>query len=296
MKKVILILILASTFLNCSKDDDSSNSNESCTQNENAEMLIHNNVIREYILYVPSTYNGTSLIPVMMNFHGFGGNATNYMNEADMRSLAESENFILVYPQGSCLNGSPHWNPSLPGGDNKSTADDYGFIEELINELSSNYNIDQERIYACGYSNGGMFAYGLAQNKSNLIAAIGSVSGAMIETTPNPSHPMPLINIHGTNDGVLPYEGSNDYSSIESTLNYWINFNETESSPTINSNTNNGVTIEKYTYENGNNNVSIEHYKVINGEHVWFDIDYEGANTDKLIWDFVSRYDINGLR
>ena len=53
---------------------------------------------------------------------------------------------------------------------------------------------------------------------------------------------------------------------------------------------------KKYTYGNGNNNVSIEHYKVINGEHVWFDIDYEGANTDKLIWDFVSRYDINGLR
>jgi polyhydroxybutyrate depolymerase len=296
MKNIIITIFLASTLLSCTNNDDSLKSKDSCSENVNAQTIVHNNQTREYVLYVPNTYDGTSPVPVVMNFHGFGGNATDFINETKMRALSETETFILVYPQGSCLNGSSHWNPSLPGGDNKSTADDYGFIEALINDLETKYNINQERIYACGYSNGGMFAYGLAQNKSNLIAAIGSVSGAMIDTTPNPSHPMPLINIHGTNDGVLPYEGSNDYNSIQSTLNYWINFNETESSPTINSNTNNGVTIEKFTYGNGKNKISIEHYKVINGEHVWFDIDYEGANTDKLIWDFVSRYNINGLR
>ncbi len=294
MKNIFLTLILVSLIVSCSKDENSLN--ENCYENTNAQIIIHNEQTREYVLYIPESYDGNSAVPVIINFHGFGGNATDFMNETNMRALADKEGFIIIYPQGSCLNGSSHWNPSLPGGDNKSTADDYGFIDVLINEIAANYNINQKRIYACGYSNGGMFAYGLAQNKSNLIAAIGSVSGAMIETTPNPTRPIPLINIHGTNDGVLPYEGSNDYSSIESTLNYWINFNETERSPTIDRNASNGLTIEKYTYGNGKNNVSIEHYKVINGEHVWFNINYEGANTGKLIWDFVSRYDIDGLR
>ncbi len=294
MKNIFLTLILVSLIVSCSKDENSSN--ENCYENTNAQIIIHNEQTREYVLYIPESYDGNSAVPVIINFHGFGGNATDFMNETNMRALADKEGFIIIYPQGSCLNGSSHWNPSLPGGDNKSTADDYGFIDVLINEIAANYNINQKRIYACGYSNGGMFAYGLAQNKSNLIAAIGSVSGAMIETTPNPTRPIPLINIHGTNDDVLPYEGSNDYSSIESTLNYWINFNETERPPTIDRNASNGLTIEKYTYGNGKNNVSIEHYKVINGEHVWFNINYEGANTGKLIWDFVSRYDIDGLR
>ncbi len=294
MKNIFLTLILVSLIVSCSKDENSLN--ENCYENTNPQIIIHNDQTREYVLYIPESYDGNSAVPVIINFHGFGGNATDFMNETNMRALADKEGFIMIYPQGSCLNGSSHWNPSLPGGDNKSTADDYGFIDVLINEIAANYNINQKRIYACGYSNGGMFAYGLAQNKSNLIAAIGSVSGAMIETTPNPTRPIPLINIHGTNDDVLPYEGSNDYSSIESTLNYWINFNETERSPTIDRNASNGLTIEKYTYGNGKNNVSIEHYKVINGEHVWFNINYEGANTGKLIWDFVSRYDIDGLR
>ena len=59
-----------------------------------------------------------------------------------MRSLADSEDFILVYPQGSDLGGSPHWNAALNGGDNKSNTDDLGFVEAIINKLSSEKLID----------------------------------------------------------------------------------------------------------------------------------------------------------
>jgi polyhydroxybutyrate depolymerase len=101
----------------------------------------------------------------MLNFHGFGYNASNYMSYADMRTLAESDTFILFYPQGSCLDASSHWNPCPPGDDNKSTADDVGFVESMINEISSHYNVDMGRVYAAWFSNGGMMAYGLAGNK-----------------------------------------------------------------------------------------------------------------------------------
>ncbi len=73
--------------------------------NQNIQTLVHDDVTREYIIYVPNSYDGTSDIPLLFNFHGFGGEASEYMNYADMRSLAESENFILVYPQGTLIEG-----------------------------------------------------------------------------------------------------------------------------------------------------------------------------------------------
>lgn len=293
LKVTFLILIMATLFTNCKKDDDTKSS---CFQNENALTLVHDDEIREYILYVPSSYNELTSVPLVLNFHGFGGIATDYMNYADMRLLSESEGFILAYPQGSCLNGSSHWNPSLPSSDNKSNADDFGFVEALINQLSTSYAIDSERIYACGYSNGAMLSYALACYKSDLIAAIGSVSGTMLDSDCTPSHPVPMINIHGTSDSVLPYNGSSDYSSVEVDISRWTTINNTNLIPVINTENNNGVTIDHYTYSGGDNDTSVEHYKIVDGNHVWFDVNYQGNNTSNLLWNFMSKYDINGLR
>jgi polyhydroxybutyrate depolymerase len=232
----------------------------------------------------------------MLNFHGFGDSASNHMINADMRALAESDTFILVYPQGSCSEGSSHWNPCPVGGDNKSTADDLGFVEAMIDEISSKHNVDIERIYAAGYSNGGMMAYGLANYKSDLIAAIASVSGAMLDCKGSTSHPMPVVHLHGTSDYVIPYEGGDDYSAAQSTLDYWTDFNNTSTNPTVSSDNSGVIPIEHYVYGQGDNAVSVEHYKYIGGDHVWFNATYQGQNTAELIWNFVSKYDINGLR
>ena len=298
MKKLILIITILTVMISGCSDGstkDDYNSGE-CYLNTNAQAIVHDGIDREYILYVPNSYDGTSSVPLMLNFHGFGGSASQFMQEADMRSLAEANTFILVYPQGSCLDGSSHWNPCPIGGDNKSTADDVGFIESIISEISSQYTIDMERIYAAGYSNGGMMAYGLANYKSDLIAAVASVSGTMLNCTGPTSHPMPVVHLHGTSDGVVSYNGSNDWNSVQSTLEYWTSFNNTISTPTINTDNTGGMTIEHYSYEQGDNAVSVEHYKYIGGDHVWFNEPYQGQNASELVWNFMSRYDINGLR
>lgn len=280
-------------FSSCKKNGDCS-----YYSNANALTFEHDGETREYILYIPSSYDGTSELPIVFNFHGFGGLASEYMEYADMRPQAESDTFMLVYPQGSCLEGFSHWNASLPGGDNKSNADDLGFISVLIDQLASDYTVDLERVYACGYSNGGMFSYALACYESERIAAIGSISGAMLDlsSTCVPSHPAALINIHGTSDDVLPYDGGSDYNSVASAVDYWVNFNNTNTSPTQNSVNDNGMTIERYLYADGDSSVSVVHYKLIGGGHEWFDMDYEGSNTGQLVWDFMSQYDVNGLR
>jgi polyhydroxybutyrate depolymerase len=267
-----------------------------CFRNTNPQTLLHDGVYREYVIYIPNSYNNSTSVPLMLNFHGFGGSASDYMIEADMRLLAESDTFILVYPQGSCLDGSSHWNACPSGVDNKSDVDDFGFVESLINNISSEYNIDMDRVYAAGYSNGGMMAYGLANYKSELIAAVASVSCVMLDCISHPNHPMPIIHLHGTLDDVLPYSGNSYYSSVESTLNHWIDFNNTNTTPTVNSDNSGGITIEHYIYDQGDSSVSVEHYKYIGGNHVWFSSTYQGQSTSELVWNFVSLYDINGLR
>ena len=299
MKKTLLCFTLLILVISSCKNDDGKGSDynsDECYLNTNAQTLVHDGMNREYILYVPNSYDGTSAVPLLLNFHGFGGSASQFINDADMRAEAEANSFILVYPQGSCLNGASHWNPCPIDGDNKSTADDIGFVETMISEISSQYNLDMERIYAAGYSNGGMMAYGLANYKSDLIAAVASVSGTMLNCIGPTSHPMPVIHLHGTSDAVVSYNGSNDWNSVQSTLDYWTSFNNTISTPTINTDNTGGMTIEHYSYEQGDNSVSVEHYKYIGGDHVWFNELYQGQNASELVWNFMSKYDINGLR
>ena len=293
MNKFILMFALIFSF-SCSSDEFEKDSydKDSNSYDGPIETIAHDGLERKYIIYTPQGYDGTSKLPLLINFHGFSGLAGEYMSYTNMTPIADSENFILVYPQGSDLDGSSHWNAALNGGDNKSEVDDLGFIEALINKLSSENLIDTNRVYAVGYSNGGMMSYALACYKSNLISAIGSVSGYMLQTECTPSHSIPLIKFHGTTDY---YDGGGVYNSVDYVLNFWVNFNNTDRDPIINNIDDNGTSIVSYKYKNGDNNVSVEHYKIIGGEHVWFSNDFNGKNTGQLIWDFLSQYDINGL-
>ena len=132
--------------------------------------LNHDGVLRETLVYVPESYEATQDVPLLLNFHGYGGFAANHLLTSDFRRLAEEQTFLLASPPGSVLDGSPHWNPSPPSATNKSTVDDFGFIESLIDNLSATYRIDEERVYAVGYSNGAMLAFGLACYRGERIA------------------------------------------------------------------------------------------------------------------------------
>jgi len=257
--------------------------------------------MREFIIYIPQAYNGSKSVPLFINFHGFGGTMEDHLLWADMRPIADTENFILVYPQGLPIDGpeSTHWNASFPGADNKSPSDDQGFIRYLTEQVGLVYQIDANRIYAAGYSNGGFFSYFLGCFSSDIFAAVGSVSGTMLDDSYqgcSPSHPMGMINLHGTADMVVPYDGGSEgLTSIPNVVQYWVDFNGAESTPIV---TNEG-NIEKRLYPAstgaGGSGVSIEHYKFVGGGHVWFDNTFQGKDTGRLLWEYVSMYDRQGL-
>ncbi|HMQ50020.1 MAG TPA: PHB depolymerase family esterase [Saprospiraceae bacterium] len=268
--------------------------------------LLHDGLERTYILYVPASYTGDESVPLVFNFHGYSSNANDQMGYGDFRSIADTAGFLLVHPQGTLLNGISHWN--VGGWTTGSTVDDVGFTAALIDAIASQYAIDRDRVYATGMSNGGFMSFQLACQLSEQIAAIASVTGSMtpeIYDQCDPQHPMPVLQIHGTFDFVVPYNGTTWTKSIEETLQYWVAFNQCEEVPITstlpNTNILDGSTVDQFVYPDGNQGLSTVHYRVNGGGHTWPGtwISLPGTNQDfdasLEIWRFFSQYDINGL-
>lgn len=269
--------------------------------------ITHDALQRDYILYVPANYTGATAVPLLFNFHGYTSNATEQMWYGDFRPIADTAGFIIVHPEGTLDgNNQPHFN----AGWGTSTVDDLGFTSALIDSLLLDYNIDQSRIYSTGMSNGGFFSFHLACNLSNRIAGIGSVTGSIAPQSMascNATHPTPIIQIHGTADGTVNYNGTAFVSeSMASLLSFWSGYNNCDPTPITtqipNINTTDGTTVEKIEYLNGDNCVEVVHYKVTGGGHTWpgapvvVGVTNYDINASVEIWKFLSRYDINGLR
>jgi len=275
-------------------------------QNFISQTIDYEGNAREYELYIPSSYSEDVLSPLMFNFHGGNGTSEEQIAISDMRNLADENNFILVYPQAIADptdDGSLNW---IFKGD--SDHDDIYFIDALISELSNQYQIDMERVYACGYSLGGEFVYELLCRLNNKIAsgvAVARTMGQYQYENCNPEHSTAIMTILGTEDyesnynGVV-YNGVTYYISADDTHQYWTDFNNTENVPVEidlpDYDTNDGSTVTKRVWENGDSCVSVIEFRVNGGEHDWpGSFGNMDINSDNEIWDFVSKYSINGL-
>lgn len=265
----------------------------------------HNGVNRTYILYLPANYDGQEAVPLLFNFHGYTSNANAQMIYGDFRPIADTAGFIIVHPQGTLDDeGKTHFNVGWGG----SSTDDVGFTDLLLDSLIANYNVDESRVYSTGMSNGGYMSYYLACQLSDRIAAVASVTGSMTPLQYNgcsPTHPTPILQIHGTQDNVVPINGANWTRAIDDVIQYWVNYNNCDTDPEINAipNTNatDQSTVDHMVYKNGDNGVQTEYFKVNGGGHTWAGsaIPNSGTNYDinasQEVWKFFSRYDINGL-
>ena len=257
--------------------------------------IMHDSMQRDYIIHIPSSYNINTPIPLVFCFHGYTSNASTIMTYTNFNYISDTAGFIVVYPQGTLLQGTTHWN--VGGWTTGSTVDDVGFSISLLDSISNEYNIDATRVYSTGMSNGGYMSFLLACQMSDKIAAIASITGSMTPQTYNscnPQHPTPILQIHGTNDQVVPYLGDPTWTkSIDDVLQYWADYNNCNTTPTI---TAIASAVEYIVYDGGDNSVTTEHFKIYGGDHdwpgVWGNMDIDASNE---VWKFFSKYDINGL-
>lgn len=273
--------------------------------------FMHGGVEREYRIYIPSVYTGNDAVPLLLNLHGYTSNAFEQEVYGDFRPIADTANFILVHPQGTTdAGGTTFWNAF---GSPTETVDDVSFISALIDTVVANYNIDEDRVYSTGMSNGGFMSYKLACELSSKIAAVASVTGSMATTLTsscNAGRPVPAMQIHGTSDPTVPYLGNPSLfmEPIEDVVDYWVSNNGCDPNPTETAvpdiNQTDLCTADHFVYSGGIDGSSVEFFRVNGGAHTWpgtnpvfssLGVTNQDFSASVEIWRFFSQYRLNEL-
>lgn len=201
--------------------------------------VVHKSLSRSYLLHVPPQATSGAALPVVINFHGGGGNARTQKWYTRMDEAADRDGYIAVYPNGSGGFGTRFltWNAgNCCGVAAMSGVDDVGFALAVIDDLAARTPIDATRIYATGLSNGSMMAYRLAAEASERIAAVAGVAGAMTLVRFHPRLPVPVMHIHSLDDERALYAGGLGpafpqadtrvfHAPVEDMLRKWIEHN-----------------------------------------------------------------------
>lgn len=206
------------TIYGCARDDNSINASVKITEayymanddtqgiqavNKSVNITVGGKQ-RSYRLYVPTgCQTGAPLVIAMHGANGSSENQTPHFNE-----IADTAKFIIAYPQGEKIY-FPVFGGETTGWDASGEENaDAAFIRAIVDELSKNYKIDRKRVYCCGFSNGGMNTYAMANVCSDVFAAYASISGFPL----NEFHlrhvgkrPVPFLHIHGKNDDFVKY-------------------------------------------------------------------------------------------
>jgi len=262
--------------------------------------------IREFLIHIPGSYNPDLPAPLVISIHGFVQWPANQESVTRWNDVADENGFLVVYPKGT---GFPlRWNTRPSEADPGAVEEELQFFSDLIDHLSSSYNIDPSRIYVNGMSNGGGMSDLLACKLSDKIAAFGGVAGAYVYPREDchPSHPMPVIAFHGLDDQIVNYQGGDssraeryDYLAVEDWAAGWAEFNSCGSSPELSVITDQ---ITRTHYSSCAEDAEVILYTIADGGHTWpggrkLPVWIAGhTNPDihasELMWEFFSRYSL----
>src|SRR5262245_21700609 len=158
---------------------------------------------RRFRLFVPSSYDRSRGLPLVFDFHGVLSDGAEQEGRSKLRDVGEANGFLVATPDGY----EQSWNAEVCCGKSMAEGvDDLGFVRDIVSTVEDDYCLDRSRIYAAGYSNGGIFSMFLACRADDLIAAAASVEAASLDASRcQPSRPVPVLFLNGTADPVVPY-------------------------------------------------------------------------------------------
>ncbi|WP_213816538.1 PHB depolymerase family esterase [Glaciihabitans sp. dw_435] len=179
---------------------------------------------RRFLVVAPKHAEGETL-PAVIALHGAGGSAQMFADSTSFAADATGGAFIAVFPDGSPQTSDTYvWNAgSCCGKAVENDVDDIGFLKTVMAQLTAKHDVNKDRIYFAGFSNGGMMAYRAACDLGSSVAGIAVVSGALNVTSCQSGSTMPVLIIHGTADEVVPYNGGNPIPALSYGLKPWTN-------------------------------------------------------------------------
>jgi polyhydroxybutyrate depolymerase len=239
------------------------------------ERLPVGGVERRYVRYGPPGLDPAAIVPLVLMLHGRGGSGSIAEWMYDWREQSDAHGFVVAYPDA--LGDPPTWHAGVGLGGRQQ--DDVDFVRALVEREASARPIDRSRVFVCGHSNGGMMAYRLAAEASDLFAAAGVVAGTagfrgpggQIITIQQPARPIPIIHFHGTDDRLVPYDGGGDprwpggFFSVADSIAFWVAANGCDPTPT----TETVGVARRETYTNTATGAEVTLWTVEGGGHAW---------------------------
>jgi polyhydroxybutyrate depolymerase len=267
---------------------------------------------RTYLVHVPEGHDPKTPMPVVLALHGATMNGPMMAWFSGLNQKADAAGFIAVYPNGTGSFSSFTWN----GGDCCGSAvqnkiDDVAFINTLLDDLMGSYQVDTQRIYATGISNGAVMAYRLASELADRIAAIAPVAGSMGTEIGQSRRPVSVLHIHGTLDEFIPFLGGKGKKSITSTqfwpvdhsIGSWVKSNGCDENPKIDllSKSGDEMTVTRKTYAADKDGTEVVLVVIDGGGHTWpgmrspartLGASAMNISANDLIWDFFEKHPI----
>lgn len=239
-------------------------------------------VERAYLLYVPAGYRGEP-VPLVLNFHGSGGNPANQLATSAFGALADREGFAVASPAGAFTNSvtARSWNANVEPG-----VDDITFARDVIADASRKLSVDPARIYATGFSGGARMSSRLACELADVLAAAAPVAGLQYPDGCTPVRAIPIITFHGKADRVNHYELQEDsrpywWMGVETAADRWREANGCADDVEISAA---GPGVELRRWADCRGDAEIVFHVIEDGGHVW------PANASELIWAFFERH------
>ncbi|MCE3007854.1 MAG: prolyl oligopeptidase family serine peptidase [Bacteroidetes bacterium] len=239
-------------------------------------------------MYEPDSYDGTVAYPLVISLHGGSGNMVNAQGFSRLNPWANTKGYLVAWPQGYATVVSPlgngyTWADGRNTNADQAGIDDVGFLLNLVDSLKEQYNIDTNRVYLCGFSNGGFMVQRMAcqaPERFAAMASLGAAQGVDNFALCQPSKPVPMAFLNGTADPEMPYEGgamrnelTQDAAPTEEVVQFWVEHNQCQTKldtvfvPESAVVDNSSVKIIAYTGCACNAHVKL--YKIIGGGHTW---------------------------
>ena len=264
-------------------------------------------VARPFLLYIPKSHDVGKPTPLLISLHGAAGWAALQRDISGWNRLADEHGFIVAYPSGARMFSFLSRGPRVWRVDDGPGVDlDARYISDLIDKLEHDYNIDRQRVYVDGLSNGGGMAFVVACRLADRVAAVGEVAAA--ETLPyewcHETRPVAVIKFHGTADPIVAYAGGKSpdrfnpvmFPAVRDWVSSWARRNRC-GDPVDEKVT---AQTDRLTYTNCADNADVVLYTVNGGGHAWpggmalpewwVGKTTNDINATELMWEFFAQH------